>query len=85
MSDPLQRQWFGDLMGQEGAISHYGADSAFPLDLLDEKMLTLLGNCQRVYYSFGRRPEFDARFNTWIVALRKKYAPPLTRRMKLSI
>ena len=72
MSDPLQRQWFGDLMGQEGAISHYGADSAFPLDLLDEKMLTLLGNCQRVYYSFGRRPEFDARFNTWIVALRKK-------------
>ena len=70
--DPLQRQWFGDLMGQEGAISSYGADSAFPLDLLDEKMLTLLSNCRRVYYSFGRRPEFDARFNAWIVTLRKK-------------
>ncbi len=67
-----QCQWFGDLIGQDRAISEYGVNGAFSIDLLDEKMLTLLGNCRRVYYSFGRYPAFDERFNKWIVELRKK-------------
>ncbi len=67
-----REQWEGRRTGQEGAVAHYRADQAFPIDRIDEILPGLLENRPRIYYHLGRHPEFDGRVIGWMNEVRKK-------------
>lgn len=57
--DPEKEVWTGYRMGVEGAKERYGADEAYPISELEEKLPQYLIKADRLYYHFGR----DRRFN----------------------
>ena len=59
--DPDREVWDGPRAGVEGARERFGADEAFPLGELDEKLPAALQNHRRVYYRLGRTRAFDDR------------------------
>jgi Xaa-Pro aminopeptidase len=58
--------------GQAGAIEHYGADDAFPIEDLDDILPGIMESCERVYYTMGMYAEFDTRIAEWVNTLRAK-------------
>ena len=70
--DPQRELWDGDIVGQERAVSDYGADDAFPIDDIDEILPGLLEGRERVYCNMGRDPEFDKHLFTWVNQVRDK-------------
>lgn len=70
--DPKLEQWTGRMIGLEGAINHYGADDAFPVDDIDEILPGLMENRAKVYYSVGVDQEFDSQVISWTNSLRAK-------------
>ncbi len=69
--DPLMETWNGRRAGLEGAMADYGADQAFDYHELDGHLPTLLGDRSTVYYTLGRQPELDIRFNAWLEEVRQ--------------
>lgn len=61
--DPEKEVWTGYRMGVEGAKERYGADEAYPISELEEKLPQYLIKASRLYYHFGR----DRRFNETIL------------------
>lgn len=59
--DPERETWDGPRAGIEGAKQAFGADEAFAIGELDEKLPGLLQNRQRVAYRLGRNRPFDDR------------------------
>ncbi len=57
--DPTKEKWDGHRAGLEGAVSEYGADQAFPITQLAQKLPELLNHRDKVYTVMGRYPEFD--------------------------
>jgi Xaa-Pro aminopeptidase len=53
--------WDGPRAGVDGAQARYGADQAFVIGELDEKLPDLLQNRRRVFYRMGRNRPFDDR------------------------
>ena len=53
--------WDGPRAGVEGAIERFGANEAFAVNELDEKLPELLQNHARLYYRLGARRRFDER------------------------
>lgn len=51
--------WTGYRAGIEGAKERYGADEAYPLGELDEKLPQYLEKADRLYYHFGRDDHFN--------------------------
>jgi len=51
--------WHGYRAGVEGAKELYGADEAFPIAELAEKLPKYLEKADRIYYHFGRDRTFD--------------------------
>lgn len=51
--------WTGYRAGVEGAKELYGADEAYPLNELDEKLPQYLEKADRLYYHFGRDDNFN--------------------------
>lgn len=70
--DPLMETWNGRRAGQEGAVEHYGADDAFPINDIDDILPGLLEHCHTVYYTLGKDGEFDKRMMGWVNHLRSK-------------
>ncbi len=70
--DPKAEVWTGPRVGQEAACQAYGADQAFSMAELDNKLPELLQNCQRVYYAIGREQDFDNKIMAWVDKVRKK-------------
>lgn len=70
--DPEREIWDGRRAGQEGATAEYGADDSFPIEDIDEILPGLLENREKVFYSMGRHPEFDARLMGWVNEVRGK-------------
>ncbi len=70
--DPKREQWDGLRAGQAGAIEHYGADDAFPIEDLDDILPGIMESCERVYYTMGMYAEFDTRIAEWVNTLRAK-------------
>lgn len=68
--DPERELWDGFRQGPEGVCQHFGADDAFPISDIDEILPGLLEGRDRVYYSMGKRPEFDRQVMDWINILR---------------
>jgi Xaa-Pro aminopeptidase len=57
--DPLKETWDGRRYGMEGAVEHFDAADAFPIDDLEEILPGLMEGRESVYYSIGLNPEFD--------------------------
>jgi len=51
--------WVGPRAGVEGAVENYGADAAFPVEELDEKLAELLTEVETVHYSLGADTRLD--------------------------
>ena len=64
--------WDGLRAGQEGAISAFGADDAFPITDIDDILPGLIEGRDRVYSSMGSHPEFDRHLMDWINSIRSK-------------
>jgi len=57
--DPEKEVWTGYRQGVEGAKERYGADEAYPITELDEKLPQYLEKCDRIYYHLGRDHHFN--------------------------
>lgn len=69
--DPVREVWDGRRVGPEGAVRDFGADAAYPLDELDERMPELLASLPVVWAPLGESAAFDARLlHRWFDALR---------------
>ena len=70
--DPQRELWDGEIIGQERAVSDYGADDAFPIEDIDEILPGLLEGRGRVHFSIGRHPDFDQQLFGWVNQVREK-------------
>ncbi|WP_375740635.1 Xaa-Pro aminopeptidase [Pseudomonas boanensis] len=70
--DPERELWDGLRAGQDGAISEYGADDAFPIGDIDDILPGLIEGRNRVYYSIGTNTEFDQHLMEWVNVIRSK-------------
>jgi Xaa-Pro aminopeptidase len=61
--------WTGHRAGVEGAVAHYGADAAYPVDQLDAKLREYAIDRSTLYYRLGNSG-FDARVIRLAVDLR---------------
>jgi Xaa-Pro aminopeptidase len=59
--DPDREIWDGPRAGVDGAKSIHGADEAWPIAELDEKLPALLQDRARLYYRIGQNRPFDDR------------------------
>lgn len=69
--DPVREQWLGPGLGPEGAYE-FGADQAYPLEELDERMPQLLAGCRRLYYDFALEFDWHQRLHHWLTKLAPK-------------
>lgn len=70
--DKKKETWTGRRAGQEGAISWYEADDAFPISDIDDILPGLLEHHEQVYYTMGKDAQFDQRLMDWVNQLRRK-------------
>ncbi|HHJ81256.1 MAG TPA: Xaa-Pro aminopeptidase [Candidatus Tenderia electrophaga] len=70
--DVEMETWHGRRTGLEGAMQHYGADDAFPIEDADDILPGLMENRERVFYSMGTHPDLDQRMLDWLNRVRKK-------------
>lgn len=68
--------WNGLRAGPGGACEQYGADAAYPLSELDEKLPEFLEHRDTLYYTFGQDPEFDDKVTGWMKSLRHRRGKP---------
>lgn len=64
--------WNGYRAGPEGAMRDFGADQAFTITELDQRLPELLAGRDRVYTPMGVQPQFDQRLARWLSAVRAK-------------
>lgn len=60
--DPERETWDGRRAGTEGAMADFGADEAYPIEELAERLPNWLADVRRVFYRFGEYPSFDEIF-----------------------
>jgi Xaa-Pro aminopeptidase len=68
--DPMKEQWEGPRAGQEAACKQYGADQAFDIGLLEDKMLELLSEREILFYELAENKEWDNKIMSWANKLR---------------
>src|SRR6266850_3455474 len=61
--------WNGHRAGVEGAVAVYGADAAYPVDQLDQKLREYAVDRPALFYRLGN-PAFDARITRLLGELR---------------
>ena len=57
--DPDMAIWVGARAGVDGAIADYGADQAYPIEELEERLPGLLAETEVLYYSLGLDGDID--------------------------
>ena len=85
--DPERERWDGPRAGTEGAVEKFGMDDAFPFADIDEILPGMIEGRTRVYYHFGRDPEFDLKLMGWVNRVRaqiKQGARPPSEMVALS-
>jgi len=70
--DPGMEIWTGYRAGPEGCVRDFGADQAFPLTELEQKVPELLDGAQRLYYALGQDEVLDNRVRGWINEIRSR-------------
>jgi Xaa-Pro aminopeptidase len=58
--DPVRETWDGERIGVDGAVQQFGADAAFPIGELSNKLVELLKGHERLFYALGRHEPDDA-------------------------
>ncbi|MGD1912088.1 MAG: aminopeptidase P N-terminal domain-containing protein [Rivularia sp. (in: cyanobacteria)] len=71
--DITKEVWTGYLTGVDAAKEMYGADEAYPINELDEKLPQYLLNADRIYYRFGRDKSFNETLLTHYQRLLRTY------------
>jgi Xaa-Pro aminopeptidase len=66
--------WHGHRAGTEGAMATYGADAAYPIDQLEQKLREYAIDCPTIYYALGN----DA-YDPKIIQLLTDFRPVKTR------
>ncbi len=51
--DPAMAIWVGARLGVDGAVEELGADAAYPIEELEQRLPQLLGDASTLYYSLG--------------------------------
>ncbi|MFW5968788.1 MAG: aminopeptidase P N-terminal domain-containing protein [Persicimonas sp.] len=74
--DSKKEQWDGRRAGPDGAVAEYGADAAFCIDEIDEKLPQFLEERERLYYTLGKHRAFDRRLTRWMNDLRHRRNQP---------
>jgi Xaa-Pro aminopeptidase len=64
--DPERETWTGRRAGVEGAVGTYGAQMAYTIDKLDEKIGEYVSERDQLYYAFGRDERFNQRVVGWM-------------------
>jgi Xaa-Pro aminopeptidase len=62
--------WNGRRAGVEGAVARYGADAAYPIEELDERLLGLISSVAELHYALGVDEVMDAKIAAAIARLR---------------
>lgn len=70
--DPEQAVWTGYHAGLQGAVSTHGADEAFSIHQLTNKLPELFENRKAIHYSIGLSPDFDRIIIDALAVVRKK-------------
>ena len=73
--DPEKEVWSGYRVGVEGAKERFGADEAYPITELDEKLPQYLEKADRIYYHLGRDEKFNQvilKHWQWLIATYSK-------------
>lgn len=68
--DAKKALWEGAHSGLEGATGDYAADDSFPIDDVDDILLGLLENKEKVFYPMGRDSDLDHRLFEWLNRIR---------------
>lgn len=74
--DPEKETWSGYLAGVEAAKEEYGADEAYPISELAEKLPQYVEKAPRLYYHFGN----DQAFNSRIISLWQRSLAKMTKK-----
>jgi Xaa-Pro aminopeptidase len=72
--DPEMEIWHGRRAGPEGAITTYGADAAYPIGQLEQKLREFAIDCPTIYYALG-----NAAYDPKIIHLLTGLRPVKTR------
>ena len=64
--DPERETWNGPRAGVEGALERFGADAAYPLEALEEKLKPLVEPAAAIWYALGSNEAMDRRLTGWI-------------------
>lgn len=64
--------WDGHRYGPEGASEAFGFDAAYPIAMLDDKMIELMSNQRALFYPLGANAELDARVIRLRAAVQEK-------------
>jgi Xaa-Pro aminopeptidase len=59
--DPERETWTGKRAGVEGAVGSYGADAAYPMDELTQRLTPIITRGGALYYHLGHDEPFNAR------------------------
>lgn len=86
--DPAKETWNGRRAGLEGAVARFGADVAFPIDELAQKLPGYLEGATDLYYRPGMNPDLDRQVLATVHSLRnakRRLTPSPTRIIDLSV
>lgn len=68
--DPEKELWDGAIVGNEQAVSIYGADDSFPITDLDDILPGMMEQRDRAFYAMGCNPLLDKRLADWVNEIR---------------
>ena len=69
--DPDMAIWVGARTGIDGVIADYGADEAYPIEELKQRLPELLAEIETLYYPLGVDDEVDALVSTHVARRRQ--------------
>ncbi|MBN2688984.1 MAG: aminopeptidase P N-terminal domain-containing protein [Gammaproteobacteria bacterium] len=64
--DPEHAVWLGDFIGTKAAVSDYGADQAYSIEVADELLPSFLKNKKRIYFNAPHGFLPAVRFDLWL-------------------
>ncbi len=70
--DPALERWTGPIIGPERACTDFGADAAYPIDSLSNKMPELLADHQQIYGMLDADAALSQQLLHWVAGLRGK-------------
>jgi Xaa-Pro aminopeptidase len=83
--DAAREQWEGRRAGVEGARERYGADAAYPIGELGERLRALVEPADRIVYALGGHREMDRRVTELVAGFRLSGSRARTGRGPLTV